>query len=133
MPGCGANLHARLPARPDSIARLRRAVVDFAEGNGVSARQREDIALAVSEAVSNAVLHAYAGRDGPGDVAVEAWAADGALEVVVCDDGVGLRPRAHGSEMRLGLALIGQLASRLALETAGPLPGLRVRMTFAID
>ena len=133
MSGDDGRLHARLPACPDNIARLRRAVVDFAECTGVSARRREDIALAVSEAINNAVVHAYADRERPGDVAVEAWTAEGNLEVVVRDDGIGLAPRAHGSGTRLGLSLIAQLANRLALETSDPPSGLRVRMTFAID
>jgi hypothetical protein len=69
-------MHERLPARPDSVARLRHAVVGFAGRRGASIRRREDIALAVSEALSNIVLHAYAGSDRPGAIDVRASVSD---------------------------------------------------------
>ena len=70
----------RLQASPPSIGALRRAVVEFASGCGASQCQREDIAIAVSEALTNVVQHAYAGRDSPGSVAVEAFVRGRELE-----------------------------------------------------
>ena len=68
-PAAGSHLRPRqrLVARPASVGPLRRGVVAFAAASGASERQREDIALAVSEALSNAVVHAYAGSESPGD------------------------------------------------------------------
>ena len=58
-------LRERLPARPQSIGLLRRAVVEFASDCGATESQRESIAVAVSEVLSNVVKHAYVGRDTP--------------------------------------------------------------------
>ena len=51
----------RLFADPQSVSALRRAVVAFAATAGATEDTRDAIALAVSEAVTNAVMHAYAG------------------------------------------------------------------------
>jgi serine/threonine-protein kinase RsbW len=110
---------------------LRQAVVAYAESCGASERRREDIALAVSEAVSNAVLHAYVGRqDATGAVAVEAWMEDDKLAVVVLDEGGGMSRRDDSPGLGLGLGLIERMADTLELDEARP--GLRVRMTFAL-
>jgi serine/threonine-protein kinase RsbW len=128
----GTSLHERLPARSQSIARLRHAATAFAERHGASGSQREDIALAVSEAVSNAVRHAYPGRNRDGTVELHARMSDAMLEVLVCDDGDGMRPRSANPGLGLGLALIRQVTQDLQLESCDPSPGVRVRMTFAI-
>lgn len=127
---CEGRLHERFPARPESITPLRQAVVEFAGSCGASERRCEDIALAVSEALSNAVMHAYAGRDGEGTVSVDAALRDEALEIVVGDDGGGMRARDDSPGLGLGLALIERMADELELEDARP--GVRVRMTFSI-
>jgi serine/threonine-protein kinase RsbW len=119
-----------LPARPESVAALRHEVLEFAALRGASARERENIALAVSEALSNAVVHAYAGRDEPGLLAVRASVDEGALEVEVCDEGSGISPRRDSPGMGFGLDLIARVSDRLELEDAKP--GARVRMTFRI-
>jgi serine/threonine-protein kinase RsbW len=123
-------LHERVPARPESIGPLRRAVVRFAAGNGASVCERDDIALAVTEALGNAVLHAYVGHDHPGAVAVDAWMHERSLEVVVCDEGNGMLSRSDSPGMGIGLALIDRIAEELRFEEMRP--GVRVRMTFAI-
>jgi anti-sigma regulatory factor (Ser/Thr protein kinase) len=107
-------------------------VDDYAASGGVGERRREDIALAISEAASNAVMHAYVGREEPGEVRVDAWIEDGALQVTVCDDGVGMAPRMDSPGLGLGLALMGRVTERLRLEASSPPPGVCVRMTFAL-
>lgn len=103
--------------------------MQFASGCGASQRQCEDIALAVSEALSNVVNHAYLGRDTPGTVTVEASAHGSTLVVVVCDEGTGIR--AHDSRgVGMGLRLIFRLTERL--EFVDTTPGARVSMTFRI-
>ncbi len=125
------DLHAMLPARSESIAALRHAVVDFAVGRGASECQRDDIAVAVSEALSNAVQHAYVSREAPGTVAVHAWMHERSLQVLVRDEGHGMLPRLDSPGMGLGLALIGKLTEQVELDSLDA-AGVRVRMTFAI-
>ncbi len=129
-PRCQDRFRERLPARPQSITPLRQAVVGYAESCGASERRREDIALAVSEAVSNAVLHAYVGRQVAGAVGVEAWIQGSRLVVVVFDEGHGMSQRDDSPGLGLGLGLIERMTDGLELEDMRP--GLRVRMTFAI-
>lgn len=125
-------LHERFPARPESIAPLRRCVAGFAGSSGASNSQREDIALAVSEALSNAVLHAYVGQDSPGSMAVEGRVDGDMLEVTVCDDGIGMRPRDDNPGPGLGLSLIVRLTDHVEVDSHDALPGVRMRMTFVI-
>lgn len=125
-------LHERLPALPQSIAPLRHSVLGFASDSGASERQREDIALAVSEALSNAVIHAYVGHESPGLVAVNVRRRGRWLEVVVCDEGVGMLPRTDSPGLGLGLPLIVRVTEQLELESLDEVPGIRVRMKFAI-
>jgi anti-sigma regulatory factor (Ser/Thr protein kinase) len=130
--GYRGQLHERRPALPQSIAPLRRAVVSFAAGLGASERQRDDIALAVTEAVSNTVVHAYVGRERPGIVELRARMDERSLEVVVCDEGVGMAPRDDSPGLGIGLPLIVKLTDQFALDSLGPTGGVRVCMTFAI-
>lgn len=130
-----ACLERRLPADPASITALRRAVIDYAARGGVSQRRREDVALAVSEALSNAVMHAYHRRDDDerGEIRVKARIDAAVLEVAVCDDGDGMQSRRDSPGLGLGLALMSQVTDRLLLESRGPEHGMRVRMTFTFD
>ncbi len=120
----------RLVAHPASVGPLRRSVVAFAAACGASERACEDVALAVSEALSNAVMHAYAGRNSPGMVAVEAWTSERSLIVVVCDEGSGMVLRPGGPGLGLGLPLIARLTRQLVIEESAR--GVRLRMSFAI-
>jgi anti-sigma regulatory factor (Ser/Thr protein kinase) len=128
--GSSTALHEQLAARPQSIGRLRHAVVAFAGSGGASAGQCATIALAVSEALNNAVLHAYLGLAEPGVMAIDAHVRESLLEVVVCDEGSGMRPRTDSPGVGLGLPLIARLTERL--EITDTEPGVAVRMTFAI-
>jgi serine/threonine-protein kinase RsbW len=127
-----SRLQERLPALPASVSRLRGAVVALAASNGASDEQCDDIALAVSEALTNAVVHAYVGRSRAGALGVDAWVTGSAdsLTVEVCDEGIGMLRRADSPGLGQGLALIGRLTQRLQVEDVAP--GVRLRMTFAI-
>ena len=67
----------------------------------------DDVKLAVTEACTNVVRHAYAGGDGPLDVRVEP--AEECLTVIVSDQGRGIRPCPESDGAGLGLPLIAAL------------------------
>src|SRR5689334_4815090 len=121
-------LELRTQATPSAVPGVRRAVVDFAELHGIGISP--DIALAVSEAVTNAVLHAY--RDGrAGDMRVVACAESTRLVVVVRDYGCGMSPHPNSPGLGLGLSVIGRLATELSIERPDEGGGTRLRMSFA--
>jgi serine/threonine-protein kinase RsbW len=110
-------IELELSAQPESIAAVRRAVVELARSDDLSEAAISDVALAVSEAASNVVLHAYRDTPRPGPLLVRARLVGEALEVEVRDHGVGMRPRMDSPGLGLGLPLIGMLASSVEVDT----------------
>lgn len=102
----------RLPAAPDSVAAARQAARAFAESAGADETTVDEIVLCISEAVTNAVLYAYA--DGPGEIEIEAFDDGASLTIHVRDFGVGIRPRVDRLGVGFGLPVIARLASMLA-------------------
>ena len=127
---CVRQLRERRPARPDSVAQLRDAAVRFARDHGATVALCDDIALAVSEALTISVLHAYVGHPAPGVIELRASRSQGALVVVVCDRGNGLQTRLDSRDIGLGLALIHRVTERLDIQDTEP--GMLIRMTFAL-
>ena len=85
-----------------------------------------DVALAVSEAITNAVVHAY--RDeSAGPVRVVACAEPRRLVVVVRDHGCGMSPNPGSPGLGLGLSVIGRLAAELNIERPDAGGGTRLR------
>ena len=119
----------RFTARPERIAAIRHEVRDCAEANGAS--DPNAVALAVTEAITNAVVHAYVDRAEPGDIEVIVQRLpDEGIEILVCDEGRGMMPRADSPGIGLGLPLVATLAERFEVQArAGG--GTRVLMAFA--
>ena len=90
----------------------------------------EDVALAVSEAATNAVLHAHRGDEAKG-MRVVACARQTGLVVVVRDYGVGMSPNPDSPGPGLGLSVIGALAAEVNIERPGD-GGTRVRIRFPL-
>ena len=88
----------------------RRAVIDWAQRHVEDRAVLSDIALAVTEAATNAVLHAYRDREDVGTVIVEVERDDDHLCIYVRDEGTGLAPRVDSPGLGLGLGLIAQVA-----------------------
>jgi anti-sigma regulatory factor (Ser/Thr protein kinase) len=103
-------LSLELPALPEAAARARHAVLEAIDGWPVD---RSAVALVVSEAVTNVVLHAYRGRRRPGRVRVRVEFLTTAIEITVSDDGPGMRPRTDSPGAGLGMPLIATLADRV--------------------
>ena len=118
------------PARPEHVRAARRAVCDAATRAGAQESVLQAARLAVSEAVSNVVVHSYRDR-GPGafTVSVE-WNGD-ELRVIVRDEGCGMAPRMDSPGAGLGLPLIANLAESFSV-TAPPGGGTEVCMTFPL-
>ena len=82
------DLELVLPARPENVAVVRHALGGFGDAYDVSDQALADIKLAVTEACTNVVVHAY--PDGEGPLGVSAWMRDERLTVVVHDEGRGM-------------------------------------------
>ena len=92
-----------MPAEPDSVSLARQMVRGIIDRMGWSDESRTDISIAVTEACTNAVLHAY--PDSPGDYEVHAWAEPKKLVVAVRDTGRGISPRVPSPSAGLGLGM----------------------------
>lgn len=125
--GSDLALEESYPAVAAAVPRARERLVAFATDAGASGEQLEGIRLAVSEAVTNVVQHAYAGR--PGAVHLSAAAISGELWILIADDGCGLEPNRNSPGLGLGLAWMAQFSDGLTLmsRVSG---GLEVRLRF---
>jgi stage II sporulation protein AB (anti-sigma F factor) len=101
----------------------------YARENGIPASRIDDVAIAVSELVANAVVHAYRDRDTPGAVTVGVWCDDGRLVVRVMDQGIGLIPRTDSPGAGFGLQIAASVADDVRIEALRP--GTAVNLTFA--
>jgi serine/threonine-protein kinase RsbW len=120
----------RLAIEPEAAGRARRAAVALATELGAAPEARESVAVAVTEAVANVVVHAYRlGGDGMVEVALRG--DDDCLEVVVSDTGVGMRPRDDSPGLGLGLGLMAALADQFEV-TPGEAGGTDVRLGFRL-
>ena len=117
-------------ATADAVGPLRRWIEELCAAGDVSPRRCADVALAVSEALSNVVMHAYVDRREPGSMRLKALLADHRLLVDVEDDGVGFRPRVDSPGGGMGLALMALLAEDLQLAPGPQGRGAHVRMAF---
>ena len=125
-----STLARRFPAQADQVRVARREVEAYAREHG--AIDPAGIALAVSEAVTNAVIHAYVDRPAPGDVEVHVERhPDDGLEIRVCDEGRGMMPRSDSPGLGVGLPLVAKLAQRFRVETR-PTGGTAVSMVFPV-
>jgi anti-sigma regulatory factor (Ser/Thr protein kinase) len=126
-----ARCERRFPARPEHVSAARRDVLELARGTGLPAATLDAVRLAVSEAVSNAVVHGYRGDD-EGDVTVIAETRDSQLKVLVCDEGCGMSPHFGAAGAGLGLPLIAGLTDTMSIGPAGGGRGTVLCMTFRL-
>jgi serine/threonine-protein kinase RsbW len=95
----------------------------------------DDVALAVSEACTNAVIHAHRaghGRPDEGTFRVSASYAGERVRVTVSDDGGGLVARTDSPGQGCGLPLIAALSDTLSIGPATEGDGTVVRMEFIV-
>ena len=120
-------LKVSLPARSENLRRIRRTVADFAESLGLAEDRVADLRLAVNEACSNVVRHAY---DAGGQIAVEAKPVDGYLVVTVHDTGRGLGEASGDPGAGLGLRVASAVSE--CMEIRGRDDGTEVKLTFSL-
>lgn len=131
----GNRMELVLPARAANVALARATVAAFAAGLPFTVDELEDLKMAVSEAVSNVVLHAYPGG-AEGDVNLRATIAGDRLEVVVEDQGAGISDVAQAREpafttvpdrMGLGFVLMENFVDSVEVQSE---PGRGTKVTL---
>ncbi len=120
-----------MPARAEGVGVVRQALAGMADALAFDAAVLSDMKMAVTEACTNVVVHAY--EEEAGQLEVEMLAGEEDLTIVVRDHGAGIQPKPARTEppaLGLGLPLIAALSDAFELRgTAGR--GTEVRMTFA--
>ena len=108
-----AGLRLTLPARPESVGVVRQALGGVGSALDLDEERLTSVQLAVTEACTNVVRHAYGDEPGPIEVVVRAGV--GRLEVDVRDHGRGITPRPREGSLGLGLPLIAALTERFLI------------------
>jgi serine/threonine-protein kinase RsbW len=120
-----------MPARPEGVAVVRQALAGMADALDFDATVLADMKMAVSEACTNVVVHAY--DDSEGVLEVDMMAGENGLTIRVRDHGSGIQPHAERSRevpaLGLGLPLIAALSDAFELRGSTG-QGTEVRMTF---
>jgi anti-sigma regulatory factor (Ser/Thr protein kinase) len=108
------------------VSELRRTLLAGIAGRGFDT---DAVALAVTEAVTNVVRHAYPGSEGT--VTLSAEASEDELVVVVTDAGVGSRGHTMPTNpgIGIGLTLIRELSASVRVEPTNT--GTTITMRFA--
>jgi serine/threonine-protein kinase RsbW len=122
------SIHLRIPAKPEYITLCRLALTGLAQLRDIGDDTMADLKLALTEAVSNSVRHAY-GDKGSGHVDITYELQPDRLRIQVVDDGDGFDPGEAPSfvgdelsEGGLGIAIIRTIADEFEIESK---PGAR--------
>ncbi len=89
-----------MPARPEGVAVVRQALAGMADALDFDAAVLADMKMAVSEACTNVVVHAY--DDVDGILEVEMAADEQGLTIRVRDHGTGIQPQRRPHARRAG-------------------------------
>ena len=120
-----------LPAVARSVGTARRWVRAFAGEHGGGPELQDRVSSALTEAFANAVLHAYVAPD-EGRIDVAADIEDDALEIVVLDNGSGLRPSPSDRQgVGMGFGIIASTADAFAIRERMP-QGTEVWLRFEL-
>jgi serine/threonine-protein kinase RsbW len=118
--GAAERIELRLDANPDNLVLARLALTGLAAVAGAPPNVVADLKVAVTEACTNAMQHAYPRGAGADPIVVRYAVSEGRITVEVEDSGVGFDPDApprmiatqHG-EGGMGLLLIEALSDEL--------------------
>jgi serine/threonine-protein kinase RsbW len=118
-----------LDATPSAVPELRRRAAEFASVASGSEEVTQAVALAVSETVTNAVVHAYDGQE-RGQVRVSCHSDGERFVVEVVDEGAGIWLRHDSPGIGHGLAMVGAVAHALSIAPGPGGRGTAVTMGF---
>jgi serine/threonine-protein kinase RsbW len=114
-----------LPAIPTSVGFMRRELDAALERIDVPRLRRHDVALVLTEAAANVVVHAYPSAE-PGLLYTLAAVTPDGLELDIYDRGRGMVPGAQSPGLGVGLALMARLADNLEI---APIDGGGLKVT----
>jgi serine/threonine-protein kinase RsbW len=133
------SIHLRIPAKAEYITLCRLALTGLAQLRDIGEDTMADLKLALTEAVSNSVRHAY-GEQGDGHVDITYFLQPDRLGIEVVDDGDGFdpgeAPPLEGEELSeggLGIAIIRTIADEFELQSQVGTRGSRLRFTKRLD
>jgi stage II sporulation protein AB (anti-sigma F factor) len=124
------SLQVSFDAVAPSVPASRRAVGEVARAHGACTEDVQRIELAVSEAVTNAIVHGY-GLQARGRIHVMAAVSEQELLVLVADDGCGLGAAPASSGLGLGLGVVEGSCDALTITTRAA-GGTMVEMSFRL-
>ena len=120
-----------IPAKPEYITLGRLALTGLSRLRSLPQETLADLKLALTEACSNSVRHAY--PEGGGSVQIVYDLQPDRLVIEVADDGEGFDPHARGDEQSelseggLGIAIIRSIADELEITARADGRGSRLR------
>ena len=119
------------PALPASVPQARHAVREHLHAADTKDPPASDVAVVVSEAVTNAVVHAYR-ETGGGEFRVLVEVGEEEIALTVDDNGAGMAPRTDSPGLGLGLPLIAQMSERFEIRRRAE-GGTRLCVWFNAD
>jgi serine/threonine-protein kinase RsbW len=131
--GMGAIVRLTIPARAEYITLCRLALTGIARVRDLSDEVLADLKLALTEAASNSVRHAYASAEEAGVVEISYELLSDRLVIEVTDKGEGFDPTdrdgapAELTEGGLGIAIIRAIADDVQIGTQPDGRGSRLR------
>jgi serine/threonine-protein kinase RsbW len=128
-----------IPARAEFIALSRLALTGLSRVRPFPEELLADLKLAITEACSNSVRHAY--ENGEGTVEIVYRLESERIEIEVSDDGTGFDHSGAGelpedggmSEGGLGIAIIRSIADEIEIGVGGDGRGSRLRFAKTLD
>jgi serine/threonine-protein kinase RsbW len=133
----GGRVRLTIPARPEYITLCRLALTGLSRLANFSEELLADLKLALTEACSNSVRHAYADDEG-GVVHIVYDLEPGRLVIEVTDEGGGFDPQDSAAdeddltEGGLGIAIIRAIADEVEIGTRENGRGSRLRFEKAL-
>ena len=135
------NLFIKVDATPNSVGFLRSVVGAFVAQVNPSMDTISDIKTAVSEAVTNVVVHAYNNKN-VGEISVFAKLKDKTLHIEICDNGIGIADvdkaltefytsKSEEERSGLGFTIMQSFMDNLSV-TSTPGKGTRVQMSKSL-